>query len=144
MQGIGNVYEAFRYDNGTWTGLGDLPGGEWISEAYGTTADGSIVVGFSGDGSDEERAAFIWDEANGMRDLRRVLIDDYGMAELEDWLLTGAYGISADGTTIIGDGLAPSGAYQGWVVTIPEPGTAGLALLGTLIPTMLRPRRTRG
>ena len=47
--------------------LGDLPGGIFESNPAGISADGSTVVGLGTSASGS--AAFIWDEANGMRDL---------------------------------------------------------------------------
>ena len=138
--GFGNRYEAFRWQQGAgFIGLGDLPGGDYTSEAYAMTADGNTIVGFSADGSDQERGAFIWDAAHGMRDLRTVLINDYGLTQLSDWNLDVAYAISPDGTTIIGDGLTPAGAFQGWIVRIPEPSVMSF----TLLPLVLLARRNR-
>jgi len=143
--GFGNRYEAFRWTSGTMTGLGDLPGGDYTSEAYGATADGGVVVGFSADASDQERGAFIWDAQRGMRDLRTVLINEFGLTQLSDWNLDVAYAISPDGTTIVGDGLAPSGAFQGWIVRIPEPSSAAVALIGAypIARRCRRPTRVR-
>ena len=69
-----------------------------------------------------------------MRELQRVLSDDYGL-DLEGWTLTDVAGISDDGLTIAGTGLNPNGAFEGWIAIIPEPVTAvlvgtGLAGLG--------------
>lgn len=83
--------------------LGYLPGGSFFfSEAYSVSADGSVVVGVSGN------EAFIWDSANGMRSLQTVLTSDFGL-DLAGWHLRGATGISADGQTIVGYGNNPSG-----------------------------------
>ena len=38
--------EAFRWDGGAITGLGDLLGGSFQSEAYGVSADGRWIVGY--------------------------------------------------------------------------------------------------
>ena len=50
--------------------------------------------------------AFIWDNANGMRKLKDVLVNDFGL-DLTGWTLTIARGISDDGLTIVGDGIKP-------------------------------------
>ena len=139
--GFGNRFEAFRWENGTFIGLGDLPGGDFTSEAYGMSADGNTIVGFSADGSDQERGAFIWDPVHGMRDLRTVLINDFGLTQLENWNLDVAYAITPDGRTIIGDGLTPAGAFQGWIVTIPEPAAGAATALATLL--LAHRRQTR-
>jgi hypothetical protein len=74
--------------------------------------------------------AFIWDPTNGMRNLRDVLVNDFGLgAALAGWTLTDARGLSADGTTIVGFGLNPSGHIEAWIASVPEPST--LLLLGT-------------
>ena len=118
--------EAFIYRNGVMTGLGDLPGGSYYSKAYGVSGDGSIVVGYSSGGP-----AFIWDAAHGMRSLRDVLINDYHL-DLMGWELNNATAISADGHTIVGVGFNPylSGYTMGYVVTLPEPGSLVLLIIG--------------
>ena len=57
--------EAYRWTEASGlVGLGDLPGGVFFSEAYATSADGSVVVGYSS--SAEGFEAFRWTEATGM------------------------------------------------------------------------------
>lgn len=124
-------YESFIWDatNGM-RGLGDLPGGSFYGEALGVSGDGSIVVGksFGESGLSE---AFIWDSASGMQSLQ-VLLSSLGV-DLTDWQLWTAYGISADGTTIIGSARNPDGFTEAFVAVIPEPSTAllfGFGLIG--------------
>lgn len=101
--------------------------------ALGVTADGSVVVGNSGGrfGFNDGRA-FIWDEDNGMRNLKSALLDDYGL-DLGDWILYEASGISDDGTTIIGYGTPNqfSSSIESFVIRLPEPGT--LTLFGLIV-----------
>jgi probable HAF family extracellular repeat protein len=54
--------EAFRWDNGVMTGLGDLPGVGSIpfSEATGVSADGSVVVGHGLSAASSYNEAFRW------------------------------------------------------------------------------------
>ncbi len=68
--------------------------------AYAVSADGSVVVGT---GEYASSRAFIWDQSHGMRNLKEVLENDYGL-DLTGWTLTRATGISADGLTIVGYG----------------------------------------
>ena len=114
--------EAYRWTSGSgMVGLGDLPGGDFSSCAYAVSADGSVIVGTSESSSawlgDE---AFIWDQTNGMRNLRDVLVNDYGL-DLTGWTLYVAKGISDDGLTIVGSGNNPDGYQEGWIAILPGP-----------------------
>jgi probable HAF family extracellular repeat protein len=126
--------EAFRWTSGTgMVGLGDLAGGSFLSFAWDVSADGSVVVGYGTTAVGTE--AFIWDAGHGMRNLKEVLTDDYGL-DLTGWTLEIAYGISADGRTIVGNGN-----HGGWVAVIPEPSTWVLLVLGSAMLGVLRLRQ---
>ncbi|MFQ5806801.1 MAG: PEP-CTERM sorting domain-containing protein [Phycisphaerae bacterium] len=131
-------WEAFR-----WTaeegmlGLGDLPGGSFQSKAYDVSGDGSVVVG-TGIADGPRHAAFIWDAEHGMRNLEDVLTDEYGL-DLTGWRLEGAWGVSADGLTIVGHGVHPNGDAEAWIAHIPEPASVALLALG--IAAALQRRR---
>jgi probable HAF family extracellular repeat protein len=122
--GLGDAFrEGWRWISGVVTPLGDLPGGSFQSSAAQASDDGSIVIGGSSTGTTDTvtgREAFIWDETNGMRNLRDVLVVDFGL-DLTGWALAEATGISADGQTIVGYGFNPSGDLEGWVATLSEP-----------------------
>jgi probable HAF family extracellular repeat protein len=125
--------EAFRWTVDTgMISLGVLPGGS-NSIARAVSADGSVVVGSGSSASGG--AAFFWDNANGMRDLRDVLISQGD--DLTGWTLV-ATGISADGRTIVGFGRNPAGRDEAWLArlngpaVIPEPGSLTLLGLGAL------------
>jgi len=75
---------------GSFQGLGDLPGGRG-SHAGAVSADGSVVVGFSYDIAATPHA-FRWTQANGMHALFEGGLD----------FTSSALGISADGLTIGG------------------------------------------
>jgi probable HAF family extracellular repeat protein len=116
-------FEAFRWSaSGGMVGLGDLPGGLFLSSAKAVSADGSVVVGQAhvdppfGTGS---AVAFIWTEERGMRNLKEVLENDYGL-DLTGWHLEMANDISADGQTIVGFGETPSGEVRGWMATLSD------------------------
>ena len=81
--------------------------------AKDVTADGSIVVGNDVD----FQGATIWDAENGMRFLQDVLVMEHGL-DLTGWVLEEAWGISADGSTIIGRGFNPDGNREGWIARI--------------------------
>ena len=108
-------------------GLGNLWAEGHHSSAKAVSADGRIVVGWSTTQLGGE--AFLWDELNGMRNLRDVLVQDCGL-NLTGWTLADASGISADGMTVVGWGYDPSGNIEGWVATLPEPVTLSLLALG--------------
>jgi uncharacterized membrane protein len=109
--------------------------GDFASVAEGISGDGNRIVGYS-EGSGPPKAA-IWDGANGLRNLRQMLIDDFEL-NLNGWLLDTAYAISTDGKTIVGVGINPQGEREAFRAVIPEPATALLALAAILV---FRPRR---
>lgn len=138
---VGNsAGEAFIWDatNGMQR-LGRVPGGLFISLAQGISLDGSTVVGQSTSSSGQE--AFIWDSANGMREFDLVLTA-LGL-DITGWRLDVAHSVSADGHTIAGFGINPSGQPEAWIAVIPEPGTALLMGLG-LLAMGVRGRPARG
>ena len=95
--------------------LGDLPNGVLTTQvpAVFVSANGAVVVG-----TGYPRDPFIWDATNGMRNLRDVLVNQYGL-DLTGWTLTSATGISADGLTIVGNGVhAGFGNSEGWVARL--------------------------
>jgi probable HAF family extracellular repeat protein len=116
--------EAFRWDweDGVMKGLGTLPSLGITSIALAVSADGSVIVGYVGASSifGPSVGAFIWDETHGMRSLRGVLVDDFAL-DLTGWTLTSATGVSADGSTIVGEGINPDGFNEGWIAVLPVP-----------------------
>ena len=107
---------VWRADTGLLV-LGDLPGGpDYGSRAKALSGDGSVVVGDSWSASGQE--AFIWDAGNGIRSLRALLVDQYGL-DLTGWTLTSANGVSDDGQTIVGTGVNPDGHTEAWIATLP-------------------------
>jgi uncharacterized membrane protein len=141
-EGRFNWGEAFRWtSDGGMVGLGDLPDGPRHSEATAVSGDGSTVVGF-GEGADH-RAAFIWDETHGMRELQQVLIDVGLGNSVAGWTLEAAYGISDDGLTIVGVGWNPQSEWEAWIAVLPEPGTASLLGMGLIGLAAVRRRRAQ-
>jgi probable HAF family extracellular repeat protein len=69
--------------------LGTLGGSE--SEAFGVSADGSVVVGWAYNAAGQTRA-FRWTASGGMQDL----------GTLPGGSLSVAYGVSADGSVVVG------------------------------------------
>jgi probable HAF family extracellular repeat protein len=130
--------EAFRWtSDGGMVGLSDLPGGRSWSGALDVSADGSVVVGYRGSASGPE--AFVWDAINGMRSVSDVLTD-LGL-DMTGWTLGIASAISANATTIVGEGRNALGEPEAWLAKIsvvPEPSTSvltGLVLM-SLFPAL--------
>jgi probable HAF family extracellular repeat protein len=100
--------------------LGSLWGEDHYAYATDCSADGSIIVGGDYDNTTDTDAVFIWDEVNGMRNLKDVLISEYGL-DLTGWTLMGMGNvhISADGLTIVGRGYNPDGNPEGWIAELP-------------------------
>jgi probable HAF family extracellular repeat protein len=159
---LGN--QAFRWTAKTgMQNLGGLSAKLSSSEAVAASADGSIIVGtgLNRNGG----AAFIWDHRHGMRALKSVLLKDFHLSDVRDWDLINATSISADGTTIGGNGYDPDGNWEGWVVhlglprlaythseiapeawlsvtsTVPEPSVAALLVAGPIVLLSRRPRQ---
>jgi probable HAF family extracellular repeat protein len=113
-------WKAFR-----WTpsmGMRDLGtlGGP-MAAAYNVSDNGSVIVGRSltNSGSASDRA-FRWTPQEGMQDLRQALLDA-GVAAVQDWILLGATGVSADGTVIVGEGLSPANRREAFLAVLPLP-----------------------
>ena len=92
--------EAFRWEDDVMTGLGDLPGGEFSSIAYDVSSNGLVVVGSSESDLGEE--AFRW-ENDTMVGLGGLV------APWDDILESRAYGVSADGSVVVGESFYGSG-----------------------------------
>jgi uncharacterized membrane protein len=122
-----------------WTGiaiqdLGVLPG-FLDSIAYAISDDGSIIGGSLSSGSGH--SAFVWTATQGIS-----LLSDYlatcGVVVPEGHSLRDLYAISGDGLTFAGDALNLStNTTEGFVATVPAPGSAVILLL----PAIARRRR---
>lgn len=132
--------EAFRWFNESMMGLGDLPGGDFKSYATAISADGSIIVG-QGTGAGGE-VAFIWDSLHGMRDLRDVLVGDFGL-DLTGWTLRYVSDISADGTAIVGTGINPNGDYEAFRAVVPGPNSLSLIAILCFLAGVRKERKTQ-
>ncbi len=141
-----------------------FPGGEYGYQAFRWTEDEGIVLLFdaprlldsiatavSGDGSliagtwHDSVDGFIWDEANGSRDLHQVLEDQYGL-EIDDFQLREPRDISPDGRVIVGAGVGVRG-FEAWraVIPIPEPSVTVSLITGLLtLLLFVASRRRKG
>jgi uncharacterized membrane protein len=93
------------------------------SSASGVSADGSIIVGTSAN------QAFRWTQKTGIVSLKETLIGE-GL-DVSGWTLSSANAISADGFTIVGNGINPSGQSEAWVANL-EPVPEPLTILGSM------------
>ena len=113
--GFSNRNRAFRWTAAAgMTQLGFLPGDN-VSEASAVSFDGSVIVGKSTVDFNPPRA-FIWDQTNGMRELKAVLLA--GNPHLAGWTPRDALSVSADGKTIVGWGKNPNGDNEGFTAEL--------------------------
>lgn len=112
-------------------------GGMRDGYALACSGDGGVIVGEMNSGTD--RRAFIWDEANGTRELREALQSEYGL-DLAGIELERASDISRSGNVIVGIGHYEGQAADfAWRFVVPTPPTAGLGLV--LVLSAARRRR---
>jgi probable HAF family extracellular repeat protein len=108
---------------GTISSLGAFPGAvNTDSEAFAVSADGAIIIGRAA-GPELDDHAFVWTAATGMRDLKAVLMQEYGL-DLDGWQLSEARGISnvvSGDYTIVGNGINPDGEPEGFVAFLSIP-----------------------
>ena len=127
----GTIVEAVRWTEETGPVFLGYPSGARESRAEYVSGDGSVVVGevwMEGGGN----WTFIWTEDEGMRDLRALLEDEYGL-DLTGWQLTDVTGISDDGRTIVGVGINPDGEEESWRAVLPGPAVTDLRFVGGTI-----------
>jgi len=110
--------ETSSNDAFTWTaGTGMVNiGDDRYETARGVSADGSVIVG--GDFTTPGQEALIW-TPDGPHNLVDVLIArGVSPAVLAGWSLEYATGVSADGTTVVGHGINPSGFTEAFVANV--------------------------
>ncbi len=175
---------AFRWtEAGGMEDLGTLGSSFLSSTATSISANGLVIVGYSGRSASDYRA-FRWTRETGMQNYGTLLSWDFsvfedvsddgsvlvglvgiagganhamayfpsvGMVDLNSylptlginlagWDLYRAYGVSADGRTIVGAGTL-NGVSTGWAFTIvPHPGTLALGLSSFLVLSRRRSR----
>ena len=112
-----------RWDLGT----GDLIGPEFVGFAInGISADGSVLT------SDVGR---VWTEASDWVNMTSLL-EVAGLSnEIAGWTDFVILDVSDDGMTFMGLAKNPQGQSEGWVATVPEPGSLllGLGLAGSFL-----------
>lgn len=104
--GEGSGGQAYRWENGDATLLGFLPG-MTRSQADGVSADGQLIVGWSGTASSNSGQAWRWTESTGMERLN--LPSGWGATNYT------ANAVSEDASTIVGHAMDPFGDRRGVV-----------------------------
>jgi probable HAF family extracellular repeat protein len=127
---ISGTTRAVRWTTAGVQDLGSVPG-YLRSFAYAVDDSGSVIGGTTYSGL--PTAAFVWTPTTGM-----TLLSDYltgfGLSLPNDYRLEELYVVSGDGMTF--GGLArnlTSNVPEGFVATIPSPGTAVALLLAPLV-----------
>lgn len=120
--------QAFSWNNGVPTLLGDFPGGRVFSEVNAADATGSMLVGMGFDANNTPVAA-LWRPGDlRPRSLQEVLENRYGL-DLQGWTLTNALRISDSGMAIAGRGYDRYGIEGVWIATVPAPVSAAVFLV---------------
>jgi probable HAF family extracellular repeat protein len=102
------------------TGMVELGAGYSASSVTGMSADGSVVVGIGGPCGSGIGSVLVWNTATGDICLYDELLSA-GAETVRDWKLYLVGGISANGTTIVGQGINPDGEQEAWMARVPEP-----------------------
>ncbi|UCD29563.1 MAG: hypothetical protein JSV03_03520, partial [Planctomycetota bacterium] len=93
---------GFRWEDGNIIALGDLPGGDYHSQAIKCSADGSVIVGWSISTLSDPYEAFRWEAGvmTGLGDLPGGKLFSY------------AYSVSADGSIVVGRGAVDNDVIE--------------------------------
>ncbi len=103
-----------------WLGLSPI-GTTNGTIAHAVSDDGRVVVGLGATGWLSQ--ATIWQPEHGWRNLKLVLLSEFGITDADGWTMDRAVAISADGKTIAGRGVNPCGRQDIWLVRrIPQVG----------------------
>jgi len=113
----GATNEAFMWTpHGGMVGLGDLPGGPFSSAAQGVSDFGMLIVGYGYTASSTQ--ACFWTSARVPVELKAHLTS-LGVTNHQNWSLSRAEAVSADGLRIVGSGYNPQGQEQSWLAILP-------------------------
>ena len=117
---VGFELRAFRWTQNTGVAAIDAGlVGAGGSYARAVDATGSTIVGDYLIFGEAGTKAYIWREGQGAVDLYEDLVGNYGLgAALSGWQLLVATDVSADGLTIVGQGINPDGCEQAFLVRL--------------------------
>jgi len=87
-----------------------------VGGAAAVTSDGKVIVGY-GLASVGVSEPFLWNEEDGAREIRTILMDDFAI-DIGTWQLGTPTGISDDGRVVVGTGRNPDGKTQGWRIVL--------------------------
>lgn len=119
-----------------WSESGGYTSITTLETANAHASDSGDVVVFTS-ASHQGGFPYIWQTGPGYPWGSQILTaeflaDRFGL-ETDGWFIDSVRAVSADGTTIIGQGYNPMGLQEAWVAVIPEPGTLSLSALGLLV-----------
>lgn len=101
------------------------------SRPISQNADGSLIGGFMVPEASGNSEAVLWDDANGIRRVQDMLIDDYGIDSVAmGWKLHSIRQISDDGRTLVGSGRYRSFAFTPFVINLD--GQGGVLYMGDI------------
>jgi hypothetical protein len=96
------------------------------AQALGVTAvsgDGAVMVGSASPAFEplpgDISAAIIWDELQGWRSIRQILVDS--AVDIAGWSSLSPADVSANGTVIVGKGINPEGHGEAWLIDLSNP-----------------------
>ena len=127
-----NDLEAFRWVDGTMTGLGFLPS---FAKSYANaiSADGSVVVGYADD-SNYNGKAFRWTLETGMESVEDWL-SNAGVSIAAWSTLDNASSTNSDGSVVVGSGVNANGDEEAF-------GVVGLTDLSNSLASQVSPSQT--
>jgi probable HAF family extracellular repeat protein len=111
-----------------------LPAGSESASASFTNFDGSVVVGWQTPIGQSSFIPLIWRADIGFVDFNQYLTSN-GVVLPPDYVVGSVTGVSDDGMTFCGDARSISGLNpgEGFVATVPAPGTTGVILVGLVL-----------
>ena len=124
--------EAYRWSESSgMVGLGTLNGN--VSEVKNMNANGSVIIGRAFSDSTDYSEAFRWTQATGTKSVLG-LVADAGV-NVNNWQLTDANGVSADGNIVIGKGTH-NGVETAYVANLAKGGLTTPTDLGNSLQTV--------